>query len=163
MFEDNNGLEKIFSVEAVHHIEYTIYADIAHREARYEVERVFRAAALAELIHAKRQKTISKKMSNTDQNIVKAIVNEEFEIYELYPELIDKATSNKDFNALTSLEDAKKSDIRLVSLLIEQQSQVHETSHIYFVCNLCGFIAIDKMPVTCPVCQDESTIWHEIH
>ena len=161
MSEDNN-FKRAFSIEAEHHVEYTMYADIAHREARYEAERIFRAAAVAELIHAKRQRTVAEKARNTDQNLEKAIANEKFEIYELYPELIGEATKNNDFSALISLEDAQKSDKKLVSLLIEHQRQAYVTNHGYFVCNTCGFIAIDKMPVICPVCQDESTIWHEI-
>ncbi|MFA6075702.1 MAG: ferritin family protein [Negativicutes bacterium] len=159
---DENSFKKAFTIEAEHHVEYSTYAEIAHREGRHEAARIFRAAAMAELIHAKRQMAIVEKLQTTDKNLEKAINNEAFEINELYPQLTDEAKKINNFAALTSLEDAEKSDKKLISILIEHQRKAFETKHIYFVCNTCGFIAIDTMTTICPVCQDENALWHEV-
>lgn len=161
MSEESN-LKKAFRIEAEHHVEYSLYAEIARRENKYETERIFRAAALAELVHAKRQRILAERMQTSDANIGKAIENESFEIYELYPQLIEEAKANHDFAAVASLEDAQKSDKKLVSILVEHQKQKFDTKHSYFVCNTCGFIAIDNSAPVCPVCQDENAIWHEV-
>ncbi len=164
------NLQSAFAGESQDHMRYTIYADKAGEEGYPNVERLFRAIAFAERVHASNHHryitskgtyvTISKSVfgaRSTVENLQASIDSETFEITEMYPvyQAVAKAQNEKgaEINFAWTLEAEK-----IHTGLYEKAKQSVDTGkdielETVQICEVCGYTLEGDAPERCPICR----------
>ena len=104
-----HNLSEAYAGESQAHMRYQIFADVAEKEGKPNIARLFRAISYAELVHATNHYKTLGEVGNTVENLEKAIEGETFEVEEMYPA----------YNAVAELKEesgAKKAYIMLLRL-----------------------------------------------
>jgi len=83
MTEEN--LKAAFAGESQAHMRYLIFAEVAEREGKPNIARLFRAIAYAEQVHAQNHLWELSGIQDTPRNLAEAIAGEIFEVEEMYP------------------------------------------------------------------------------
>ena len=118
--------------------------------------RLFRAAAMAETVHARNHLETMQGVKSTQDNLRAAIAGENMEHVQMYPEFIEQANKEAETRAARTFEWARSVEMIHESLYRSAldvlagggQPQLRE----YFVCQVCGFTAEGQVPERCPVC-----------
>lgn len=169
MTEQN--LINAFGGESQAHMRYLIFADIARQEAFTNVERLFRAVAHAEYIHAGDHYRELKHLDggfvadsmaafgpgNTQKNLALAIAGETFEIHEMYPAYLRVAELQEERGAVRSFEWAYGTEIKHKALFEKAKAAVDTKKDVELgavqVCALCGYTLEGTAPDKCPLCN----------
>lgn len=134
----------VFVTEAVSSAKNEICALKAQREGRMREARAFRALALAQRVHWNKALMLLRgKASSTDDNLADTVRMLESSIHTY------KAMLGETNGAVKGFVDQFLRTARN-HLGILKKSTERETT--YFVCRICGFIAMEKKPESCPVC-----------
>ncbi len=150
------NLEAAFAGESQAHMRYLIFADVAEKEGKPNIAKLFRAIAYAEQVHATNHFRELGNVGKTPDNLQAAIEGETFEVEEMYPA----------YDAVAKLQGEKGAE-RSINYAIEAEklhakmykdakdkaeaNQDAEVRSVY-VCPVCGYTAIDDAPEKCPVC-----------
>ena len=150
---------------------YRAFADVANKEDRKEIGRIFQAIADAEWQHAEHEFSIAKSLSEvekpkvgkvtagtTKENLLTAINGETEEYTQMYPEFINVA------------EKEGMVDARLIFILAKLAEEVHagiftdllknintfdkEKYALIYRCPECGNIILKTRPKYCPICAE---------
>jgi len=169
MTEQN--LINAFGGESQAHMRYLIFADIAGREAFANVERLFRAVAHAEYIHAGDHYRELKHLNggfvadsmaafgpgNTKKNLALAIAGETFEIQEMYPTYLNVAEMQEERGAVRTFKWALGTEKMHKALFEKAQAAVDSQKDMDLgavqVCKLCGYTVEGMAPDKCPLCN----------
>ncbi|MCX7667745.1 MAG: rubrerythrin family protein, partial [Atribacterota bacterium] len=79
------NLENAYSGESQAHMKYLIFAEVAEREGKPNIARLFRAISFAEQVHATNHFRNLGHIGDTPINLDSAIAGETFEVEEMYP------------------------------------------------------------------------------
>ncbi len=79
----HQNLQFAFAGESQAHMKYLIFSEVAQKEERPNIARLFRAIAYAELVHPKNHLEVLKGVDNTQNNLETAIGGEKFEVEEM--------------------------------------------------------------------------------
>ena len=140
-------LATVFITEAVAAARNEILAQKADHEGRVREARLFRSLALAQQVHSgKALMLLRGKASLTEDNLADTIQTMEHSI-ERYRSILEEVEGAAKNLTDQFLRTAKNH----LGLLKRCTGQKEET--VYHVCRICGFIAVDKVPDRCPVCQ----------
>lgn len=168
MTEQN--LINAFGGESMAHMRYLHFADQAHEEHLFNVERLFRAVAHAEFIHAGDHYAeishldggfVANSMGafgpgDTKKNIALAIAGEEYEITEMYPTYIEVAKFQNEQGAQRSFEWAFGTEKMHKKLFEKAQQAVNNGVDAELepigVCQICGYTLEGDAPAKCPLC-----------
>lgn len=169
MTEQN--LINAFGGESQAHMRYLHFADTAKKEGFLHTERLFRAIAHAEYVHAGDHYRelrhlnggfVANSMAafgpgSTNKNLGLAIAGEEFEIVEMYPVYIAVADVQKETGARRSFEWALGTE-KMHKALFEKAKTMAETDQDavigdLYVCSVCGFTIEANLPDQCPLCN----------
>ena len=93
------NLQHALSGESQAHIRYLTYADIAEKEGKVNVARLFKAIAFAEKVHAVNHLNALGGVGNTIDNLTAAIAGETYEVEKMYPEYYGQAKECKEEDA----------------------------------------------------------------
>ena len=88
-----NNLQEAFAGESQANRKYLAFADKADAEGHKQVARLFRAAAAAETVHAHAHLRALGGIKNTKENLQEAISGETHEFTNMYPQMIEEASS----------------------------------------------------------------------
>jgi rubrerythrin len=138
-------LATAFVLETVAAARNEIRARKAGREGRSEAARLFRALVSAQSVHSNKGLMLLRgKLSSTDKSIadLRRTLERSVATYESSLEDVEGAVRR----FVDQLLRTTKNHLGLLRKYNEQE----ETT--YCVCQICGFIAIDKVPERCPVC-----------
>jgi rubrerythrin len=145
-----------FAGESQAHMRYIIFAQVAEKEGKPNVARLFRAIAFAEQIHATNHfKELSGIGVSTD-NLQEAINGETFEVNEMYPAYHNVAKLQEEKGAQRSTTWALTAE-KVHAVMYQDAKQAVENKqdvaigNIY-ICDLCGFTAAGEVPDVCPLC-----------
>ncbi len=150
------NLEAAFAGESQAHMKYTAFADKAQREGYPEVERLFRAIAYAERVHATNHLRVLGGIGNTASNLVEALGGEHYENTEMYPAFSAVAKLQEEKGALLSFHfalEAEKIHEQMYAAAGESVKAGNdiEASSVH-VCPICGHTVIGEAPDKCPIC-----------
>jgi len=151
------SLEEAFAGESMAHMKYTIFAEVAEKEGKKNIARLFRAIAYAEFVHAKNHARNLGYIKSTEENLATAIGGETFEVEDMYPAYLAIAKHFGEKGAEMSFHyaiSAEKIHAKLYDEAKEKASQNEdiEEKDIY-ICPVCGYTYIgDGPPENCPVC-----------
>jgi rubrerythrin len=154
MTEDN--LKSAFAGESQAHMKYLIFAEIAEREGKLNLARLFRAISDAEKVHATNHFRALGMIKSSSDNTQVCIDGENYEIEEMYPA----------FNAVAQLQDEKEA-IKSIHYALEAE-KIHsvmyqkakkavdegkdvDVGNIY-ICQVCGHTVEGEAPDKCPIC-----------
>ena len=139
-------LATAFVLETVAAAKNEIRARKAAREARLKAARILRALTSAQRVHSNKGLMLLRgKISSTDNNMADLMQTLERSVatYESILEEVEGA-------ARSFVDQLLRTTRNHLGLLRKYSEQEEKT---YCVCQICGFIATEKVPERCPVCQ----------
>ncbi len=161
-----DNLRAAFAGESQASTKYLAFARKADQEGYPQVAKLFRAAAAAEVVHARNHLETMEEVHSTEDNLKEAIAGENMEHVRMYPEFIEQANKEQKPRAERTFDWARKVEMiheslyksALDALQAGDKLQVKE----YFVCQVCGFTAEGKAPDRCPVCGAAQTAFLKV-
>jgi rubrerythrin len=156
MNNTSENLKAAFSGESQANRMYLAFAKKAEKEGLPQIAKLFRAAALAETVHALNHLEIMGKTKSTIENVKTAVSGETFEFDEMYPKYIEIAQKEGNKKAVWSFDVANKVERIHAGLFskaleaLETRKELTDTD--YYVCKVCGNTVETAAPERCPIC-----------
>lgn len=151
-----DNLKAAFAGESQASRRYHAFAEVAAREGKPNVERLLRAAAFSETIHAKKHLSVLGELKDTAANLRAAISGENYEHTSMYPEFISEAEKEGNEQAALSFRyanEAEKAHERYFTAALEAVEAGGDLpTQDYWVCTGCGYTMEGEAPERCPVC-----------
>jgi rubrerythrin len=166
MVDTIDNLWEAFAGESQANRKYTIFAMIANDEGHPEIAKLFRAAAESENVHLMCHLRSLGDIGKTEENLESAMDGERYEYTEMYPKFITKAKEDgmKEarlcFNYAKNVEERHEAMYREALETIRTGKKLEE--RIYYVCQVCGNLEIDRLPKSCPVCGNPPEVFKEV-
>jgi len=166
-----DNLRSAFSGESQAHIRYWNFAERAEREGLPNVNRLFRAIAWAEEVHANNLFRVLRGetggaitvahagfgLGSTADNLQAAIDGEEFEVNEMYPAYKAVASLQGEKEAERTFDWASRAEQTHAALfkMAKDAVQVGKDYEIgpVRVCSMCGHTLVGDAPERCPICN----------
>lgn len=163
MSKTQQNLEAAFAGESQANRKYLAFAQKADAEGYPQAAKLFRAAAHGETIHAHAHLRALGGISTTADNLKEALGGETYEFESMYPPMIAEAESEGDKAAARSFTYANEVEKVHAKLYQDAMDNLEnlETQE-YYVCSVCGYIAVDELPDTCPVCKAKSKVFSKV-
>jgi rubrerythrin len=154
MSKTTDNLQAAFAGESQAGRKYTAFAKKAEDEGYPQIAKLFRAAAMAESVHAINHFKAFGGVASTTDNLKAAIAGENYEVVSMYPPMIADAEADGDKKGLTSLKWAY--EVEKVHEALYRYALEHMDPNApvleYYVCPFCGYTHEGKVEGKCPVC-----------
>jgi rubrerythrin len=162
--ETQKNLAYAFAAESKASARNSAFAQKAQVEGFDQIARLFRAVAEAEAVHARRYLMLMRgKVGDTEENLKAAFENEIRANVQEYPKLIKKAVEEGDQAAEKAFSQARDVEQRHAELYKKALNQmISEKETVYYVCQVCGYVAEDQAPENCPICGAVKNKFKEI-
>ena len=163
MSKSEKNLAEAFAGESQANRKYLAFAKKADEEGLAQVARLFRAAAMAETVHAHAHLKVLGGIGSTADNLQEAIGGETHEFTDMYPQMIEDAKEEGNKEAQMSFMYAnavEKIHAELYQKAADAMAGLAETT--YFVCDVCGNTVEGEAPDKCPICGVDSSHFMEI-
>jgi len=162
--ETQKNLAYAFAAESKASARNSAFAQKAQVEGFDQIARLFRAVAEAEAVHARRYLMLMRgKVGDTEENLKAAFENEIRANVQEYPKLIKKAVEEGDQAAEKAFSQARDVEQRHAELYKKALNQmISEKETVYYVCQVCGYVAEDQAPEKCPICGAVKNKFKEI-
>lgn len=154
------NLSAAFSGESQAHMKYLIFSEVAEKEKKPNISRLFKAIAYAEQVHAKNHLQALGMIKNTQENLDTAIAGETFEVEEMYPVYNEDAKFQNEKEAEKSTRYALEAE-KIHAILYKKAKEASlknkdiELADIY-ICPICGYTVEGSPEAFCPVCGVDS-------
>jgi rubrerythrin len=160
-----DNLKAGFAGESQANRKYESFSDKAAEEGFPHVAKLFRAASLAEAIHAKRHLSVYG-VPSTMENLAASIEGETEEFTSMYPNFITESQSEGNADATRSFTYAMKAE-QVHAGLYEKALEAVKTgkdleAEKVLLCPVCGNVALLSAPGACPICGVPGSKWTEI-
>jgi rubrerythrin len=148
------NLAYAFAAESKASVRNDAFARKADAEGYVGIARLFRAVSEAESVHARRYLMLMRgKIGSTEENLEAAFQSEIKANVDEYPNLIKEATDEGEEAALKAFSHARDVEDRHADLYKKAMNDMlSERETIYYVCQVCGYVAEAETPENCPVC-----------
>jgi len=152
----SRNLYEAFVGEAKAHFRLLAYAEKAEEEELSQIATLFRAVAEAERVHTTSNLELLGEVvvKDTETNLRASFQREEKASAVFYPRFIREAEEEGDRRAAISFSQAR--DVEEGHAKLYKRALRHmiaDTSPIYYVCGVCGYVAEGEAPERCPVCN----------
>lgn len=126
----------------------------AEQEGDEELALLFKAAADAKSVHARRFLNLLRgKIKGSGENLKEAFESELHGVEELYPDMVQEAKKSP-IAVKKGFIQSMKTDQELVGLYKEAMEDDRKgEATVYYVCQICGHIHQGSIPRNCPVCK----------
>ncbi|MGC8672343.1 MAG: rubrerythrin family protein [Thermoplasmata archaeon] len=155
------NLSDAFAGESQAHMRYLIFGDVAEKAGFKNVARLFRAISFAEQVHATNHYKNLGMVKDTENNLQVAIDGETYEVEEMYPVFNEVAKFQGEKGAEMSTHYALEAEKIHAELYKQAKESVKQKKDIdigdIYICTVCGYTAIGKVPEKCPVCGAPSS------
>jgi rubrerythrin len=154
MSKTTEHLKEAFAGESQANRKYTSFAKKADEEGYPQIAKLFRAAAMAEAIHAANHLKALAGIGTTAENLKAAIAGENYEVVNMYPSMIadseaeGEKRANSSFKWAYEVEKVHEALYRYASDHMDPNAPAVE----YYVCPICGYTHEGKFEGKCPVC-----------
>ena len=156
MSKTMDNLKEAFAGESQANRTYLAYADVAVREGKPGVAKLFRAVAAAETIHAHTHLRALGAIKTTLDNLADAMDGESHEFTSMYPPMIATAKAEGHKRAIRSMTEAMEVEKIHFGLFDEALEAVKAGGDlgdvVIRICPNCGHTVIGDAPEACPVC-----------
>ncbi|HTY14671.1 MAG TPA: ferritin family protein [Methanoregulaceae archaeon] len=165
MATKENAMEA-FAGESQANRKYTAFAEKALEEGFPNVSKIFKAAAEAEGIHAKRLLKVLGTIGKTENNLKASFEGETHEYTQMYPEFVKTGEAEKQSEAVIAFAYAMKAEEVHAGLYKEALKMVGTgkdmSSRKVLLCPICGNIFLGDAPDRCPICNAFRKVFREI-
>lgn len=147
-------LEAAFAGESQASRKYHHFASVADSEGYPQVARLFRAAALAETIHAGNHLKAMGGLKTTKENLAEAIAGEHYEHSDMYPGFLVDSEAEGNKKATRSFKfalEVEKIHEELYQKALDTLG-TDTTTLEFYVCPICGHTHLGKPTGLCPIC-----------
>jgi rubrerythrin len=154
MSKTQKNLEAAFAGESQASRKYHHFAVKADLDGFPQVAKLFRAAAMAETVHAGKHLKTAGGVGTTAENLQAAIKGENYEVTVMYPDFIAAAQAEGEAKAEQSFKwawEVEKTHEKLYTQALELLGKAQEDVD-YYVCPFCGHTHVGTPPEKCPVC-----------
>ncbi|HBC31304.1 MAG TPA: rubrerythrin [Clostridiales bacterium] len=146
------NLMEAFAGESQATRKYEIYSAVAEKEGNHNAAKLFKAAADAEKLHAKKEYELAGKVGKTADNLVDAKQGETYEFESMYPEFIKVAEAEGNNAAVGAFTFAMKAEEVHAKLYQEALDNLDGKEEVfYYLCPVCGNIE-KSVPDKCFIC-----------
>ena len=156
MSTTQENLQAAFAGESQANRRYLFFAGKADKDGHKQIVKLFRAAAMAETVHARNHLRVMGDIKSTKENLETAISGENYEFTEMYPDFIKQAKSDKNEPAENSFDLANKVEKIHHGLFQKAFDSLESDQPLgdepYFVCQVCGNTVEAEAPEKCPIC-----------
>lgn len=155
MSKTSDDLKAAFAGESQANRKYLTFAEQAEKEGEHQAAKLFRAAALAEAIHAANHFKALGGVGTTTENLKTAIEGESYEVVSMYPDMINDAEAAGEKKAARSFRwayEVEKVHEGLYRKALENLEKGLDSLD-YYVCPFCGYTHEGPMEDKCPVCN----------
>lgn len=149
----NENLMAAFAGESQANRKYLAFAAKAEEEGFPRAAAMFRAAAMAETVHALSHFRAAGGVGSTADNLKAAATGETFEFEQMYPPMIEQAKKDGNSDAERSFDFANKAEqvhAKLYKEVLESLEKGVEAD--YYVCSVCGNVEEGSAPDKCSIC-----------
>ncbi|MBD3246865.1 MAG: rubrerythrin family protein [Candidatus Omnitrophica bacterium] len=155
------NLETAFAGESQAHMKYRIFADMAQREGKKNIARLFAAVSYAEQVHAQNHLRALGKLGKTGENLQSALAGETFEISEMYPVYHAVAEMQGEKEAQKAAHYALEAEKIHAAMYKSAGEAAAAGKDIELqevgICPVCGYTVEGEVPEFCPVCGAKGT------
>ena len=157
MSKTMDNLAAAFAGESQANRKYLAFAKRADDEGYPQVAKLFRAAAVAETVHAHNHLRIMGGIHTTKENIMEAINGETYEFNDMYPDFLKVAEEEGEKQAVWSFDIANEVEkihadlYKKASMALNKDSDLETVE--YYVCSVCGNTVEGNPPDKCPICK----------
>ena len=175
----HTNLLAAYEGESNANVKYLLFAKIADDEGYGQVASLFRAAALAEEIHAKNHAEVIKKMGGTPkakvvppevkttkENLEAALKGETYEKDVMYPTFISEAKAENMNDAVKTYNFALQAETEHAKLYQEALNNLEnwkDGKKEFTVCPVCGYTTIKGNLEKCPVCFTKKDMFKTVN
>jgi rubrerythrin len=152
----NRNLYQAFVGEAKAHFRLLAYAEKAEEEGFPQIAVLFRAVAEAERVHTVRNLQLLGEVvvEDTETNLQASFQREEKASGVFYPQFIREAEAEGDRRAAISFSQARDVEEGHAALYKHAlRHMIADTTSVYYVCEVCGYVAEGEAPDRCPICN----------
>uniref|UniRef100_A0A7V1EIH7 Rubrerythrin family protein n=1 Tax=candidate division WOR-3 bacterium TaxID=2052148 RepID=A0A7V1EIH7_UNCW3 len=150
------ALLEAFAGESMAHMKYLIFSEIAEKEGKPNIARLFKAIAYAEQVHATNHARNLGIVKKTPENLQTGIDGETYEVEEMYPVFNNTAKFQNEKGAEQSTHYALEAEKIHMKMYQDAKTSAEKDKDIdikeIYICAVCGFTHIGKPPEYCPVC-----------
>ena len=150
-------LKEAFAGESQANRKYTVFAEQADIEGFKNVAKLYRAAAEAEAIHARKMIRVLGGVGITMENLKKSVEGETHEFKSLYPAFIKEGEEEKKSEAVTAFTYAMKAEVVHADLYRRAMNAIQGKRDLSMekisICTVCGNIFFGELPEKCPICS----------
>ena len=157
-----DNLMDAFAGESQANRKYLAYAQVADKEGKPQIAKLFRAAAAAETIHAHAHLRNAGKIGDTAANLKDALEGETYEYTKMYPGMIKDAKEEgnekvaKYFGFACSVEEVH------ANLYKKAAADNHAFDNVdFYVCKVCGYTHEGPCD-SCPVCGAKAAAFFKV-
>ncbi len=150
------NLEDAYAGESQAHMRYLIFSQVAEREGKPNIARLFKAIAYAEEVHATNHYRVLGNINDTVKNLDMAIEGETYEVEEMYPVYDAVAKLQKEKEAQTTIHGALEAE-KIHAQMYKKAKQAAQTGKdvdlgSIQICSVCGYTKEGEAPEKCPIC-----------
>ncbi|TAJ45331.1 rubrerythrin family protein [Methanofollis fontis] len=150
------NLRAAFAGESQANRKYAAFSEKADEEGFKNVGRLYRAASMAEAIHARRELVVMGGLKTTAENLQGSIEGETDEFTEMYPRFVEEAEKEGNDEAVITFTHAMKAEQVHAGLYTRALEAVQGGKDLdltdVFLCPVCGNIVLNAVPERCPIC-----------
>lgn len=157
------NLMAAFAGESQANRKYLAFAEKAESEGYPKAAKMFKAAAMAETVHALAHFKAAGEVGSTVENLTAAAAGETFEFEKMYPPMIDAAKLEDNKVALKSFENAIAAEqvhAALYKNVLESLKKDEDSE--FYVCKVCGNVAEGEAPDTCSICGAKKQAFEKV-
>ncbi len=150
------NLQNAFAGESGAHMRYLIFSEVAEKEGKPNIARLFKAIAYAEEVHARNHLRVLGGIGKTPDNLDVAIGGETFEVDEMYPIYNSDAKFQGEKEAERSTHFALEAEKIHADMYKRAKEAAVKGKDIdlkeVYICSVCGYTVEGEVPEYCPVC-----------
>ena len=168
------NLQEAFKGETTASAKYAAYSKKAEEEGHHNIALLFKAASMAENVHANNHKSVlveygaeipvitpEYSVKSTNENLQDAINGESYEVATMYPDFLQNAGISKNQLALISFNYAfeveKKHKVMYENALAAlNNNMVNDLPQVYYICPTCGNTYDKTPPERCGISMTSS-------
>lgn len=154
MSKTMRNLAEAFAGESQANRKYLAFAKKAESEGYLNAAKLFKAAAMAETVHAHAHLRAMDGIGSTLENLKAALGGETHEFEHMYPKMIEEAEAEGHKAALKSFKyanEVEKVHAALYKALLDNLDAAKADTD-YYVCKVCGHTTEGEAPDSCEVC-----------
>lgn len=151
----HDNLKEAFAGESQAFQKYTSFAEVAEKEGRPNIARLFRTTAQAERIHAAGHFQALDGVGGTVDNLRAAIGGETYEFEKMYPPMLEQATAegHKAARMFRFAVEAERVHAELYARALAAATRGEDLAEEkFYLCPVCGHIEFGAPPAKCPTC-----------